>query len=166
MLIFQIYLVGKKMRTSKEKRENDKEIYNYYKRLKICIECHCKEAYKGKVLCLECIFKRREKEETYQQKKRRKKRQNKAAKKRYRERKSKGLCPRCNRKNESNKVYCVYCRSKHSKRYYTKREEHELNGLCRLCGKQPKVEGRNICNDCHKICKEKQKHMINLLKND
>lgn len=145
------------------KSEKMKDYY-FYKNKGICTSCHKNDVYKNKILCLECLLKRRERDKNrpYQQ---RRERDKKIHQKKYNTRKEAELCPKCGKKTIDNKVYCYYCRKKHSYKYNNKRVYNELNHICGLCGKNKRTEGKRVCEECYKDCL-KRINKMNLLRSE
>jgi hypothetical protein len=125
--------------------------YEYYKSKKICVACRKEEACRKSVLCLECLFKRRYREQNkpYWQHEKRKKRQRENRKIKYHTRKSQGLCPQCGRKS-GEYTYCYYCRKKMSLRH-NKRDMHIILNICGVCGKNQRIDGKKVCEKCYEV---------------
>lgn len=132
-----------------------KDEYHFYKRLGICTRCHKNSAEPNKVLCMECAdadnercrVKRLENLED-----RRKKDLDK-----YKKLKADGICTYCKtRKAENGKTKCSICLAKlRNKRENNKsdilRSERSSYGICYICGKNPLLKDKGVCQSCYDV---------------
>lgn len=124
-----------------------KEDYQYYKSKGICVKCRRERALKGRVQCLDCLERDRERKSNKQPKISKEQRE-------YNKRKKQlcvafKVCRECQSKDATKGQVCLECWIKRQRRNKNKsksidRSERKGYGLCYLCGR-PSVEGYNLC---------------------
>ena len=134
--------------------QNWKENRAYKHRRKRCVRCGEIDAFTlaGRQSCAVCCEKQAE---YYEQNRERIKAQRKERAAWY---KANGICPRCGKPNDSNFESCAECRDK--KKFYQRIRRQKMNvpsevnwprgdnGICYICNKRPKVEGKRVCEIC------------------
>ena len=137
-----------------------KELYNFYKENKICVNCGQNNAVKNRVRCIECLAKNADRQA--------KRRKNMSAeeikksneyhasyiKKMRALRKKDGLCADCGKPTcRASNTYCIDHYLKNKKRHASKldfpRNERHYYGICYTCGKNPVIEGKKVCSKCY-----------------
>lgn len=135
---------------------SNKQDYDFYKSIGICIRCHKNAAEPNKVMCLECAGRELDR---YHEKGRSKTtliKDSHRKKAHYEQCKNDGICPRCGRKVENFRyVYCKRCRAKmgewrSKKRKDIDRSDRVSHGICYLCGKNLVMPGKGVCSNCYK----------------
>lgn len=134
---------------------SNKQDYDFYKSIGICVRCHKNAAEPNKVMCLECAG--RELDQYYE--KGRSKttlcKDSHRKKLHYEQCKKNGICPRCGRNVEDHRfVYCKRCRAKMSEwraknRKDIDRSERVSHGICYICGESFTMPGKGVCSDCY-----------------
>lgn len=134
---------------------SSKTDYDFYKSIGICVRCHKRAAEPNKVMCLECADTERIKD------KKKRERNLESEKKRdldkYYWLKEHGICTYCkHEKAVPGKTKCKKCLAKirakrQAKRCDIDRSERRSCGVCYICGKNPVLSGKGVCNECHKL---------------
>lgn len=136
----------------------NKELYDWYKKMGICPQCGSNKAAPGKVRCEECLVKNaesaRKQREKFTQEQADTARENHRTylKKLRADRKTAGLCIYCGKpQSEYSTSMCIECRIKNQKRNDKKKEgidrsERPMYGRCYRCG--TKITGGKLCEKC------------------
>lgn len=137
-------------RNSELRKQNRK----YHERIGICTHCGKNPAEPNKKLCYECLgqfqdsYSEKGKTDEQKEKDRLRKRQLKQT------RIENGLCPRCGKHQSQNGGLCQRCRA-YLKNYRDKnrcdlsRSERPDYGICYICGKNPTIKGKKVCDKCY-----------------
>ena len=140
-----------------------KEYYDYYKSHGICVDCGQDDAKQGHVRCWRCLINRSElaveRKSNWSDERRDlvNKKSNQWWSNARKERKQKGLCPRCGgERKDKSFVTCEKCRIKNNRYKDKKRRENgvlsnDLRGdgiFCRTCLKPVEHEGDKLCERC------------------
>lgn len=130
-----------------------KDEYHFYKRFGICVRCHKNSAEPNKVLCMECA-------DADNERCRKKRLENLDSRRKrdlekYEKLKSDGICTYCkSRKAQEGKTKCQVCLAKlrnkrEKKRDDLPRSERRAYGICYICGKNPVLKDKGVCEDCY-----------------
>ena len=138
----------------------EESLYEWRKRMGLCVKCGKEKPFAGYVHCAECIEKVEEASRKCwadpEKRIRYNKHGNERKKELIRERKENGLCPRCGRPIKSGTyIYCKQCREKknaarrtqNSRRPGDHFKERIAAGVCMYCGEEV-VPGYKLCETC------------------
>ena len=132
-----------------------KEEYHFYKSIGICTRCHKNSAEPNKVLCMECAD-----EDSKRSKEKRLQNINERRKKdleKYERLKQNHICTYCKRRTAvDGKTKCRIClavikNKRDRKRIGIARSDRLSWGICYICGKNPVVEDKKVCEYCYKV---------------
>lgn len=136
-----------------ELRKQNRE---YHKKIGICTHCGKNPAEPNKKLCYECLgaF-----QDSYAAKRRtdEQREKDRLRKKRLKdERIEKGLCPKCGKYKSINGGLCQRCKAylkkyRDKKRCDLQRSERPDYGICYICGKNPIMKGKRVCESCYEV---------------
>ena len=138
----------------------EETLYDWRKRMGLCVQCGKERHFPGYVRCPECIEKAEAASRKCWGNEENKTRYNERGKKRKKElrheRKEKGLCPGCGKQvKDKTYVYCARCRERKNAARRAKnrrgpgdhfRERIEA-GVCMFCGGEI-VPGYKLCKSC------------------
>lgn len=133
----------------------NKEEYDFFKELKICIRCKKEMSEPNKIMCWECQDKEREYDKSKRLKNLEQAKQK--DKEKYKRLKVQGICTYCkHEKVNTNTTKCSKCLSKiRNKRRNNKcdieRSERVSYGICYICGKNPLIKGKGVCQQCYQV---------------
>lgn len=149
----------------------NKDLYEFYKRNKICVSCGQEKAVKNRVRCFDCLEKNRDcsrkrlEKETEEEKRARLAYDNAYKKIRYKEMKNNGLCVNCGKpQSRKSTVLCLDCAIKNQRRNEKKksgieRYERKLYGKCYVCN-EPVGKCGTMCDKCYEmVCANLPKKM-------
>lgn len=136
--------------------------YEYFKSLKICVQCMRYSVAPGRVRCEVCLAQNAEaserkiRNESSEQSEERKRKHREYLKRIRKERKERGVCIFCERPLAiGSTVYCIEHKIKNQraneKKHDIARTERKYYGKCYLCG-EDSVEGKNVCRVCYEKC--------------
>lgn len=105
-------------------------------------------------MCYECIGKENDlyhsSERTEEQRERDRNRKRQQAE----ERREKGVCPRCGKYKSEHGEICKKCKAylwryRNNNRHDIMRSERPNYGICYICGNNPVLDGKKICEKCY-----------------
>jgi hypothetical protein len=80
---------------------------------------------------------------------------------RYRERRLRGLCFRCDTPRERGKSQCADCNQKHADKARERRNERIGKGLCKVCGKKRGATGtETMCRPCAQYAVRRMRNVV------
>lgn len=147
----------------KYKKLYSKELYEWRKAHKICVQCGKEKAYKNYVCCLECRMEHNEKERNRVRTSEQIEHNNARARRYYDLLVAFGVCTKCKKRDAvKGKIFCETCRQKDLRRQKerfiknggTTREMFKYSNLCYFCG-APVMKGKKVC----------EKHYLSNFKN-
>lgn len=130
-------------------RKQNKE---YRAKIGMCVNCGKSKAEPHKKLCYECLCKSQDSD---------KKRDRSDYLKHYskirrQSRIESGMCPTCGKHKTQDGKLCEWCKS-YLKRYRDKnrcdlsRSERPNYGICYICGKNPIMKDKKVCESCYEV---------------
>lgn len=138
----------------------EESLYNWRKRMRICVQCGKEKPFPGYVRCPMCIEKAEEASRKCWQDEGKRIRYNKHGAERHKElrleRKEKGLCPKCGKPiKDGTHITCSQCRTKHNVDRRAKSirrpgehfKERIEAGVCMYCGGDL-APGYKLCEKC------------------
>lgn len=150
----------------------DKDLYEFYKRNKICVNCGQEKAVSNRVRCFECLEKGRERArarvlaETSEQREIRLAKMKEYRKNRIEKLKEQGLCINCRKPQCSlSTVYCIDCAIKNQRRNNKRktgidRNERKNYRMCYICGEHLIHKQNALCDKCYAmVCANLHKKM-------
>lgn len=134
--------------------KNRKENRQYLKKIGMCVRCGKNKAEPNKTLCYECIGKESDSyyasERTEEQKERDRNRKRELAEERI----ANGICPKCGKYKSDNGGICKKCKAylrqyRNKNRHDITRSERPNYGICYICGENPVMEDKKVCEKCY-----------------
>lgn len=137
----------------------EETLYEWRKRMGLCVGCGKERPFHGYVKCAACIEKAGEASRKCRAKEENRIKYNQKARERKKElieeRKEKGLCPSCGKPPKGDYIYCERCRRKKNEarraKSYRRPGEHFRErierGVCMYCGGVI-VPGYKLCKEC------------------
>lgn len=132
--------------------KNRKEIYEYRKRIHVCVRCGKHKAEPHKTMCINCI----ESEKIRNAKAYDRDKATEAKRKQTAKRIANGKCPECGKHPLYMGGECQWCRAKQkryrdSKRQDIERYERPSYGLCYICGNPLDNSDKKVCKKCYEV---------------
>lgn len=135
------------MPCTEEEKAYKRDEYAWYKAHKVCVVCHCRDAFEGYTVCRECLYRRQARTRTKPTDDQ-KARYNASKNEKRKAWIAQGLCSVCGKPVMPGYKMCVYHynlkRKQQRKRLDGKKTGYYELGLCRICGAEP-VPGKHYC---------------------
>lgn len=132
---------------------SNKQDYDFYKSIGICIRCHKKNSEPNRIMCFECAEREREKDRIKYERNIETIKHRDSNK--YYELKLMGICTYCkHEKAVPGKTKCKKCIAKircrrNRNRHDISRSERRSYGICYICGNNAVISGKGVCEDCY-----------------